>query len=89
VRRASDVTAAYLIWLPDGPLPKRGDFRRNRSAVTFSSFAEDVKGALGDDHPHSGRPPWTELGAKVVQSRFGPRLHHRVFDVEDRNPCRA
>jgi hypothetical protein len=83
--QTSDVTAAILIWLPDGARPKSGDFRRNPSAEVLSSFAEAVERAVGHARPDSGRLPWIKVGSKIFHPDQIPRARTTVIDVMGRN----
>jgi hypothetical protein len=84
--QASDVTAAILIWLPDGARPTSGDLRRNTSAAVIPSFAEAVERAVGDGYPHSARLPWIKVGSRVFNPDQIRSARNTVIDVKGRNP---
>lgn len=87
--QASDVTAAILIWLPDGSRPRSGDFRRNPSAEVASSFSEAVERAMASAHRHPGQLPWIKVGSKVCDPAQIKASCQTLNDVAGRSPYAA
>jgi hypothetical protein len=87
--QASDVTAAILIWLPDGSRPKSGDFSRNPSAEVASSFSEAVERAMASAHHHQGQRPWIKVGSKVCDPAQIKASCRTLNDVAGRSPYTA
>ena len=87
--QAIDVTAAILIWLPDGIRPRSGDFRRNDSAEVIPSFASAVERAIGDCRSHSGQLPWIKVGSRVFDPDQVRNARRTVVDVKGRSPNAA
>jgi hypothetical protein len=83
--RARDVTAAILVWLPDGARPRSGDFRGNPSAEVFPSFADAVERAMVDGSRHAGGLPWVKVGSRIFDPDQIRRSCGTVRDVKGRS----
>ena len=87
--QATDVTAAILIWLPDGSRPKSGDFRRNPSAEVAASFSEAVERAMSSADRHQGQLPWIKIGSRVCDPDQIRASRRTLDDVAGRSPYTA
>lgn len=87
--QVSDVTAAILIWLPDGARPKSGDFRRDPSAEVAASFSEAVERAMASAPRHQGQRPWIKIGSKVCDPEQIRAARRTLDDMAGRSPYTA
>ena len=87
--RASDVTAAILIWLPDGVRPKSADFGRNPSAEVVPSFAEAVEHAMASAPHRHGQHPWIKVGSRVCDPKQTSGANRTLDDIAGRSPYTA
>jgi hypothetical protein len=86
-----DVTAAMLVWLPDGTKPRGADFdeqRQDLNPMAFSSFGGAVEHATAtfERGGSGGRLPWIRVGSEIFDPDHVKNARSTVHDVKGRSP---
>ena len=86
-----DVTAAMLLWLPDGTKPTPEDFdeqRQDLNPTVFPSFGGAVEHAIAAfERGDSGdRLPWIKVGSEIFDPDHVKSARSTVNEVKGRSP---
>jgi hypothetical protein len=90
-KESHDVTAAMLIWLPDGTKPTPEDFdeqRQDLNPTVFPSVGGAVEHATVtfERGESGGRLPWIKVGSKIFDPDHVRSARSTVNDVKGRSP---
>jgi hypothetical protein len=86
-----DVTAAMLVWLPEGAKPTPEDFdeeRRDLDPTVSSSFGGAVEHATAalERGETGGRLPWIRVGSEIFDPDHVQSARSTVNEVKGRSP---
>lgn len=83
---SGEVTAAVLIWLPNGCEPTSSSFRASAAAERLPSFGEAVQHALGKGaSTHNGRP-WILARSRIFDPEQIERARVTIAEIRARSP---
>jgi hypothetical protein len=90
-KESHDVTAAILIWLPDGTIPTPEDFdeqRQDLNPTVFPSFGGAVEHAIAafEQGESGGRFPWIKVGSEIFDPDHVKSARSTVKEVKGRSP---